>query len=76
MRILEVLNQRQSHCVGFEAEGDISENSSTQFLHVQKNQLLDFQEHVERHWNTLLVSGCNSASYVINFIKNYLLQFS
>ena len=43
--ILETLNQRRSHCVGIQAEDD---NSSTKFLQMQENQLIDLQEHFER----------------------------
>ena len=44
-RILETLNQRRFHCCGIEAEND---NSSTQFLHLQENQLIDLLEHFKR----------------------------
>ena len=54
--IQESINQRRSHCVGIEAEDDISKNSSTQFLKTQKNQLIDLQEHFERYCNTIPVS--------------------
>ena len=40
---------------------------------MQKNYLLDFQEHFERYCNVLPVSGFNSAKYDINLIKSYLL---
>ena len=40
---------------------------------MQKNQLIDLQEHFERYCNTLLVFGFNSAKYDINLIKSYLL---
>ena len=46
---------------------------STQFLQMQKNQLIDLQEHVERYCNTLPVFGFNSAKYDISLIKSYLL---
>ena len=35
-RLLEILNQRRSHCVDIEAEDDNSENSGTQFLQKHK----------------------------------------
>ena len=47
-RIPETLNQHRGHCVGTEAEDN---NSSTQFLQMQKNQLIDLQEHFERYRN-------------------------
>ena len=46
---------------------------STQFLQMQTNQLLDLQEHLERHCNVLPVFGYNSSIYDINIIKRYLL---
>ena len=69
-RILETLNQRRSYCAGTEAEDD---NRSTQFLQLQKNHLIDLQEHFQTYCNTLPVSGFNSARYGINFINSYLL---
>ena len=49
-RILETLSPRRSNRVGIEAEHD---NSSTQLLEMQKNQLIDLQKHFERYCNTL-----------------------
>ena len=46
---------------------------STQFLQMQKNQLIDLQEHFESYCNTLSVFGFNSPKYEINLIKSYLL---
>ena len=46
---------------------------STQFLQMQKNQLIDLQEHFERYSHALPVFGFNSARYDINLIKSYLL---
>ena len=40
---------------------------------MQKNQLIDLQEHFERYCNTLPVFGFKSAKYDINLIKSYLL---
>ena len=40
---------------------------------MQKNQLVDLQEHFERYCNVLPVFGFNSAKYYINLIKSYLL---
>ena len=77
--ILEQLNQRRNQaerlsnfvddCVGEEEEKD----SSTQFLQMQKNQLIDSQETFERYCNVLPVFGFNSAKYDINLIKSFLL---
>ena len=52
-----------------EEEKDLSK----QFLQMQKNQLIDFQEYFERYCNVLPVFGFNSAKYDINLIKSYLL---
>ena len=40
---------------------------------MQKNQLVDLQEHFERYCNVLQVFGFNSAKYDFNLIKSYLL---
>ena len=40
---------------------------------MQKNQLIELQEHLERYCNVLPVFGFNSAKYDINLIKSYLL---
>ena len=69
-RILKTPNQRRSHCVATEAEDD---NSSTQFLQIQKKQLRDLQKHFERYCHTLPVFGFKSARYDINIIYSYLL---
>ena len=77
--LLEQLNQRRNQtkrvsnfvadCVVEEEEKD----SSTQFLQMQYNQLIDLQEHFERYCNVLPVFGFNSAKYDINLIMAYLL---
>ena len=72
-RILQILNQPRSLCVGFEADDDNSQNSSKQFLQMQKNHLIDLQEKIERYCNTLPVFGFNSVRYGMNLIKNFLL---
>ena len=78
--ILEQLNQRRNRaervsnfvddCVAQEKE---EKDSSTQFLQIQKNQLIDLQEQFERYCNVLPVFGFNSAKYDIILIKSYLL---
>ena len=40
---------------------------------MQKNQLIELQEHLDRYCNVLPVFGFNSAKYDINLIKSYLL---
>ena len=77
--ILEQLNQRRNQaervsnfiddCMVEEEEKD----SSWQFLQMQKNQLIDLQDHFERYCNVLQVFGFNSAKYDLNLIKSYLL---
>ena len=77
--ILEQVNQRRNQaervsnfvndCAVEEDEKDLS----TQFLLMPKNQLIDLQDHFERHCNVLPVFGFNSAKYDINLIKLYLL---
>ena len=46
---------------------------STHFRKMQKNQLIDLQEHFERYCNVLPVFGFNSSKYDINLIKSFLL---
>ena len=79
-RTLESLNERrcrnqrefefEDHC--FE-DDDEEKDVSTQFLQMQKNQLIELQEHLGRYCNVLPVFGFNSAKYDINLIKSYLL---
>ena len=76
--VLEQLNQRRNRvsnfvddCIVEEEEKDLS----TQFLQIQKNQLIDLQEHFERYCNVLPVFRFNSAKYDNNLIKSYLLPF-
>ena len=40
---------------------------------MQKNQLIDLQEHFERYCNALPVFRFNEAKYDLNLIKSYLL---
>ena len=68
-RILETLNQNRSRCVGIESEDDNSQICTTQFLKVQKNNLIALQEHFERFCYTLPVFGFNSAWHDINHNK-------
>ena len=73
---LEQINQRPNRaervssfvvdCIVVEEEKDLS----TQFLQMQKNQIIDLQEHFERYCNVLPVFGFNSAKYDINLIKS------
>ena len=78
-RTLESLNERrcrnqrgfefEDHC--FEDDNE-EKDASTQFLQMQKNQLIELQEHLERYCNVLPVFGFNSAKYDINLIKSNL----
>ena len=79
--ILEQLNQRHSQrerVIDYDNDeyfNDTAEEKelSTQFLQLQKIQIIDLQEQFERYCNTLPVFGFNSAKYDINLIKSYLL---
>ena len=67
-------NQRvfefEDHC--FEDDSE-ERDASTQFLQMQKNQLIEFQEQLERYYNVLPVFGFNCAKYDINLSKSYWL---
>ena len=54
-RSVEVQNHRRSHPVGIEAENDNFENSSTKFLPMQENQLLDLHTVFAGNCKTLPV---------------------
>ena len=72
--ILEKLTQR--HNRREQAHLDDCDNetcTSTQFLQIQKKQLIDLQEHLERYCNVLPIFGFNSAKHDLNLIKSYLL---
>ena len=71
--ILEKLNQSRdgvSNLVNDCIVEEEKKNLSTQFLQMQKNQLIDLREHFERYCNVLPVFGFNSAKYDINLIKS------
>ena len=78
--ILEQLNQKRNQaerlsnfvddCI---VEEEKEKDLFTQFLQMQKNHIIDLQEHFERYCNVLPVFGFNSAKYDINLIKSYLL---
>ena len=79
-RTLESLNERrcrnqrgfefEDHC--FEDDNE-EKDASTQFLQMQKKQMIELQEHLEHYCNVLPVFGFNSAKYDINLIKSCLL---
>ena len=77
-RTLESLNERRCRNCGFEFKDHCFEDdneekdASTQFLQMQKKQLIELQEHLQRYCNVLPVFGFNSEKYDINLIKSYL----
>ena len=72
--ILEKLTQRHSRREKADLDDCVNETcASTQFLQIQKSQLFDLQESLERYCNVLPVFGFNSAKYDLNLIKTYLL---
>ena len=62
--------ESEDQCFGDESE---EEDASTQFLQMQKNQLIELREHLERYCNVLPAFGFNSTKYDINLIKSHLL---
>ena len=79
-RTLKSLNERRCRNQRvFEFEDHFFEDdneekdASTQFLQMQKNKLVELQEHLERYCNVLSVFGFNGAKYDINSIKSFLL---
>ena len=44
--------------------------TSTQLLQLQKKQLIDLQEHLERYCNVLPIFGFNIAKYDLNLMKS------
>ena len=79
--IWENLNKRKDQnasafeCEDERVEEDDEADMSTQFLQMQKNQLLDLQQHFEQYVNTLPVFGFNSGKYDLILIKSYLLPY-
>ena len=72
--ILEKLYQRHNRMEQSDLDGcDNETGTSTQFLQIQKKQLIDLQEHLERYCNVLPIFGFNSAKNDLNLIKSYLL---
>ena len=48
---------------------------STQFLQMQKNQLLELQQHFERYVSTLPAFDFNNGNYDLTHIKSYSLPY-
>ena len=69
-----IRNQRifdfKDHC--FENYNN-EKDASTQFLQMQKNQLIELPEHLERYCNVLILFRFNSGKHDSNLIKSYLL---
>ena len=61
----------EDECIENEEETD----ASTHFLRIQKNQLTDLMQYLERYTNALPVFGFNSGRYDINLIKSYLIPY-
>ena len=78
-RTLESLNERRcrnQRVFEFEdhnEDDNEKKDASTQFLQMQKNQLIELQGHLGRYCNVLPEFGFNSAKYDINLIKSYWL---
>ena len=56
-------------CIVYSEEQDLS----SWLRHVQKNQIIDIQEHFERYSNVFPVFGLNRAKHDLNLITFYLL---
>ena len=61
----------EDECIEESEKADMS----TQFSRIQKNQLLDLKQHLERSVNTLPFLGFNSGRYDLNLIKSYLIPY-
>ena len=75
-KIFDWLNERDKNFSSkqFEYKDECIEDSeeadmSTQFLPIQKNQLIDLKQHLERYANTSHNFGFNSGRYDLNSIK-------
>ena len=58
-----------------EKEDEKETDAATHFLRIQKDQLIDSMQHLERYANTLPVFGYNSGRYDINLIKSQLIPY-
>ena len=67
---LEILDY-EDECAEHEEEYD----TSTQFLRIQKNQLIDLKQHLDRYVNTLPLFGFNSGRCDLNLIKSFLIPY-
>ena len=60
----------EDECIEDREETDMS----NQFLRMQKNQLIDLKQNLERYVNTLPVFGFTSGRYDLNLINSYLIS--
>ena len=67
---LEVFDY-EDECIEDEEDNDMSTN----FLRIQKNQLIDLKQHLERYVKTSPLFGFNSGRYNLNLIKSYLIPY-
>ena len=81
-KIFDQLNERgKIYSINkFEYQDELIEDSedadmSTQFLRIQKNQLIDLKQHLEIYIKTLPSFGFNSGRYDLNLIKPYLIPY-
>ena len=70
--------EKLTHCHKRREQADLDDCdnetcASTQFLQIQKNQLIDLQESLECYCNILRVFAFNSAKYDLNLVISYLL---
>ena len=79
-KIFQELNEKCRNLLNenFEYEDECIEDTeetdmSTQFLRMQKNQLIDLKQNLERYVNTLPVFGFNSGRYDLKLIKSYII---
>ena len=61
----------EDECIADSEEADMS----SKFLRIQKNQLIDLKQNLERYVNILPVFGFNSGRYDLNLIKSYLIPY-
>ena len=75
MEKLSQCHNRRQHAIFDMSKDDCDNNTfaSIQFLQIQKNQLINLQESLERYCNVLHMSGFNSAKYDLNLIKFFSL---
>ena len=61
----------EDECIEDSEETDMS----TQFLQIQKNQLIDLKQHLERYLKIVPNFGFNSGRYDLKLIKSYLILY-